>query len=97
MIICVCNAVTESEIRACVALGCTDLDAVREAVGVASCCGTCADCAQEVIESCRAQAAAGADCGVADCANRSDCADLDDYVEPIVHQRFQRIDWRARP
>lgn len=55
MIICVCNAVTESEIRACVELGCTDLDAVREAVGVASCCGTCADCAREVIDSCHAR------------------------------------------
>lgn len=53
MIVCVCNAVTESEIRACVELGCTDLEAVREAVGVASCCGACSDCAREIIDSCR--------------------------------------------
>lgn len=55
MIVCVCNAVSESEIRACVELGCTDLDSVREAVGVASCCGTCADCARAVIDSCQSE------------------------------------------
>jgi bacterioferritin-associated ferredoxin len=53
MIVCVCNEVTESEIRSCVALGCQDLDAVREALGVAGCCGSCADCARNVIETCR--------------------------------------------
>ncbi len=53
MIVCVCNGVTESEIRSCVALGCHDLDAVREALGVAGCCGTCTECARNVIESCR--------------------------------------------
>lgn len=57
MIVCVCNAVTESEIRACVELGCTDLEAVREAVGVASCCGSCTDCAREIIDRCQAAAA----------------------------------------
>ena len=50
MIVCVCNAVTESEIRACVELGCTDLESVREAVGVAGCCGACTDCAREIID-----------------------------------------------
>ena len=54
MIVCVCNAVTESEIRACVELGCTDLESVREAVGVAGCCGACTDCAREIIDRCQA-------------------------------------------
>ena len=54
MIVCVCNAVSESEIRACVELGCTDLESVREAVGVASCCGACSECAREIIDRCQA-------------------------------------------
>ena len=92
MIVCVCNAVTESEIRACVEMGCTDLDAVREAVGVASCCGTCADCAREVIENCRARALeASADAGC------DACDDCGDFIDPVPQLRFQRIDWQARP
>ena len=85
MIICVCNAVSESEIRACVELGCTDLDAVREAVGVASCCGTCADCAREVIESCQARAPlASLDAG---------CAE---FVETSIPFRTQTVAWQAQ-
>ena len=75
MIVCVCNAVTESEIRACVELGCTDLEAVREAVGVASCCGCCSDCAREIIDSCRAASLEGA----ADAL----CAEFDDPLIAI--------------
>jgi bacterioferritin-associated ferredoxin len=52
MIVCVCNAVTESEIRACVEFGCRDLEQVRDVLGVADNCGCCADCAQALIETC---------------------------------------------
>ena len=58
MIVCVCNAVTESEIRACVEFGCRDLDQLRETLGVANQCGCCADCAREVLETCRPREAA---------------------------------------
>jgi bacterioferritin-associated ferredoxin len=45
MFVCVCNGVTDREIRAAVAMGARTLGDLREGLGVASCCGRCADCA----------------------------------------------------
>ena len=42
MYVCVCNAVTEREIRQAVALGVTTLKELREGLGVAGDCGRCA-------------------------------------------------------
>ncbi len=49
MYVCVCNAVTDREIRACAELGCCTLDELRNQIGVASCCGRCAPTAEQVL------------------------------------------------
>jgi bacterioferritin-associated ferredoxin len=39
--ICICNAVTDREIRGAVQLGCRSIDDLKRDLGVASCCGKC--------------------------------------------------------
>ncbi len=50
MYVCVCNAVTDREIRHCAALGVTTIDDLRESLGVASCCGKCEPAARAVLD-----------------------------------------------
>lgn len=50
MYICICNGVTDREIREAAAAGADSLDALREELGVASCCGTCACAAEAILE-----------------------------------------------
>jgi bacterioferritin-associated ferredoxin len=47
--VCVCNAISDHEIRGAVALGARSLDDLRGMLGVATCCGRCADCATDLI------------------------------------------------
>ncbi|HEY9398123.1 MAG TPA: (2Fe-2S)-binding protein [Burkholderiales bacterium] len=49
MYVCVCNAVTDREIRQCADLGARSLCDLRDSLGVASCCGRCADVADRVL------------------------------------------------
>ncbi len=49
MYVCVCNAVTDREIRQCAALGVESLDDLRESLGVGSCCGQCAPVAASIL------------------------------------------------
>jgi bacterioferritin-associated ferredoxin len=49
MYICICQAVTDSEIRACVSLGANSLDELREHLGVAAGCGQCASAAAALL------------------------------------------------
>jgi bacterioferritin-associated ferredoxin len=49
MYVCLCNGVTESQIRTAVTDGARSLRELRADLGVASCCGKCADCAQQVL------------------------------------------------
>jgi len=48
MYICVCNAVTEREIRHCAQLGC-NLGDLREQLGVATTCGKCEQAAKQIL------------------------------------------------
>ena len=48
MYICVCNAVTEREIRQCAQLGCS-LDDLREQLGVCTGCGKCKHAARQIL------------------------------------------------
>jgi bacterioferritin-associated ferredoxin len=50
MYVCVCNAVTDREIAERVRGGAETLEAIRFELGVATCCGQCADCAVQVID-----------------------------------------------
>jgi bacterioferritin-associated ferredoxin len=57
--ICICNAVTDREIRQAAALGVTDLQQLRDSLGVATCCGSCESCAREILqEACGTSAGA---------------------------------------
>ena len=49
MYICICNAVTDRQIRAVVAAGASSLDEVTMELGVGACCGCCRDAAEKVI------------------------------------------------
>ena len=50
MFVCICNAVTDRDIKLAVADGCTTLSDLREELGVAAGCGSCADCAREILD-----------------------------------------------
>lgn len=45
MYVCVCNAVTEKQVRQSVAQGATTLEDLQIELGVGSCCGTCSEVA----------------------------------------------------
>ena len=45
MYICICNGVTDKEIKEAVANGATQLSDLQMNLGVATCCGKCADAA----------------------------------------------------
>ncbi len=49
MYVCVCNAVTDHEIRGAVKLGVRTLADLSATLGVATCCGRCTDCARGVL------------------------------------------------
>jgi bacterioferritin-associated ferredoxin len=50
MIVCVCNNISDREIRQAVDLGITSIDDLREALGVATNCGECLSYAMEVLD-----------------------------------------------
>ena len=49
MYVCVCNAVTDHEIRGAVKLGVRTFDDLSATLGVATCCRRCTDCARQVL------------------------------------------------
>ena len=50
MFVCLCNGITESQIRAAASTGLCTLEELTEHLGVASQCGQCGDMAQAVLE-----------------------------------------------
>jgi bacterioferritin-associated ferredoxin len=51
MIVCVCNNISDREIRQAVDLGLSSMDELRRDLGVATCCGKCATYAEEVLST----------------------------------------------
>ncbi|MET3131040.1 bacterioferritin-associated ferredoxin [Oxalobacteraceae bacterium GrIS 1.11] len=49
MIVCVCNNISDREIRLAVDLGLRTMAELRRDLGVATCCGKCHTCAKEVL------------------------------------------------
>lgn len=49
MYICICNGVTDRDIRNAAASGCTTIRELKRELGVASECGKCASCAKDVL------------------------------------------------
>lgn len=58
MIVCICNRVTDRQIREAAEFGVTTLDELKESFGVASCCGKCAQCACAILEEHKVEVAA---------------------------------------
>ncbi len=51
MIVCVCNNISDREIRQAVDLGLSTMAELRQDLGVATCCGKCASCAKQVLSA----------------------------------------------
>lgn len=51
MFVCVCNAITDRQIKEIVASGATSLSDLQDRLGVATCCGCCADLASSFLNS----------------------------------------------
>lgn len=49
MFICICNAITERQVQAAVAEGANTLSDLQGQLGVAACCGCCAETAAEYL------------------------------------------------
>lgn len=58
MFVCICNAVTERQIRLAAADGVTTLHELTRQTGCADCCGTCAEEAERILSQARAQSPA---------------------------------------
>ncbi|MBK5937544.1 MAG: bacterioferritin-associated ferredoxin [Halorhodospira halophila] len=52
MYVCICNAVTERQIREAVACGCASMRELRTRLGVAGCCGKCGPEARQLLGEC---------------------------------------------
>ena len=55
MYVCLCKSVTDQQIRRAAAKGVDNLYELREALGVASGCGSCADMAESILEETNAR------------------------------------------
>ena len=53
MYVCICNAVTDKEIRRAAEAGATDLWSLQAELGVASGCGSCKQVASEILHEVR--------------------------------------------
>lgn len=49
MYVCVCNRVSDKDIKTAVIQGADSLETLGKELNVATCCGRCADCARQVI------------------------------------------------
>lgn len=49
MIVCVCNNISDREIRQAIELGITSMDELRRDLGVSTCCGQCFSCAEDIL------------------------------------------------
>ena len=53
MYICICNAVTERDVRECARRGCCSLDELSVELGVGTGCGLCRVVAKEILDQAR--------------------------------------------
>jgi bacterioferritin-associated ferredoxin len=60
MYICICNAITERDVRECVRKGCCSMDELSVELGVGTGCGRCRPTANEILNESQSQAAAAA-------------------------------------
>ncbi len=65
MYVCICNAVTDQEIRDAIDAGARRMRDLRETLGVAGCCGKCAPEARQLLRAGRGEASVPFDLAVA--------------------------------
>lgn len=51
MFVCICNAITDHKIKEAVAAGASSLTDLKNQLGVATCCGCCADLAISLLSN----------------------------------------------
>ncbi len=51
MYVCICNAVTDSQITTALRHGCKDVADISQTLGVGTCCGSCLPVAEELVQS----------------------------------------------
>ena len=51
MVVCLCHRISDRDIARLMAAGCTDLRSLQAALGLGSCCGTCLDYVQEMLDA----------------------------------------------
>jgi len=88
MFICICNAITERQVQEAVADGANNLSDLQAQLGVATCCGRCAETAAEYLPGGRyASQVPAPDLGavVADAANDATVA-ATAFVEIVVRR-----------
>ena len=56
MYICICNGITDREIKACVEQGASCMADLQRELGVATRCGRCRSCAEELLSEAQCQA-----------------------------------------
>ncbi|MEN7342887.1 MAG: (2Fe-2S)-binding protein [Pseudomonadota bacterium] len=49
MYVCICQAITDGQIRKAIESGIDSVDKLRDTLGVASCCGSCMEDAQALV------------------------------------------------
>ncbi len=49
MYVCICNAITDRDIREAARNGVSSMEALGDQLKVATCCGNCRDCAHKVL------------------------------------------------
>ncbi len=52
MIVCICNNISDRQIRQAVNSGMASMSELRNQLGVATCCGKCHSCAKQVLREC---------------------------------------------
>ena len=55
MIVCVCRRISDRDIAQAAREGCGSFDDLQIDLGVATCCGRCAECAQQVLSAHQSQ------------------------------------------
>jgi bacterioferritin-associated ferredoxin len=58
MIVCVCNNISDREIRQAIDLGLSSMEELRRDLGLSTCCGQCASYAEQVLSAHLASSAA---------------------------------------
>lgn len=58
MYVCICQAITDRQIERAVDSGIDSVEALRDTLGVASCCGSCETTAEAIVAERRAAASA---------------------------------------